>query len=252
MLLDALKYRKNVVTTTAGARAECLVGGKKALFDGLLRSDASTPVMPTTITTAKTPIYGSPYSVVSAGTFQTIEDANVGSVLGQRRIKLSTGGIATASALAAPYGSWFAIGRTGAGSGLLIGISCRDNTVSVSSTVGIALYMSGTDLILRSMAGASVWTAAGWVPNNVVYRFWASRDLSSNLTVWTRGGAYTTWTLVVPTAGSTNPFVFGTGYTQQYVGFTRFAGTDCQFGGVIHYITAMTPQEAIAVGILEP
>lgn len=252
MRIDAVRYRKDVVTSDADARTECLQGGKQVLFDGRLCRRGCCPVMPVAATLVGT---GSPW-LSASGTHQMIEAAPSGAVLGKRSLLVTTAGTAFTSSLHA-YGSYLIeMDKSHTGSTLSVAF-ISDRTNATLASVGYRLDISSLEHVrlYRNTGAAAVLimgSAAAYVVNDVMYSFWVSRT-SATFALWIKGGAFTAWTLVDVTGGTgTNPVAETTYSNSKYIACRSDVSGRDLFGDVIHYRTAMTPTEAIALGILEP
>ena len=253
MHLDAVRYRKNVVTSDSEARAECLQGGKKVLFDGRICRTGCCPVTPVAAALVGTGLPGSPWDI-RAGSARMLEDPPAGGVLGMRRLQaVGTGHVSTVEINAA-YGSWYCVWKRPAAQSTGVVFVSNSNVLATSSGWMVRQDTNNRFVLFRMVAGGTVsvfYTAIGYLVADTVYRIWIRRDRLGSIAAYVHGGAFATWTLVDPTGGSgTNPIVDNT-YTTSKSMILQLT-TNTEYGDVIHYLTAMAPAEAIGLGILEP
>lgn len=225
---------RTIAMTSAQVRAEYLEGAKELLVDGRLRSDGSCPIGLTAITTVNTKVPGTIWqtNATAPSAVKVLENTS-----GERYL---IGAARFAARQSEAFGSWYFDVEYGAVNVCMVFIAPSAD----DWTNGYRIYVAGSGLVLYKFVGGVATVLIN--VNDTTYagtRFgvWVSRTNAGVFNVYMNKGAG--WVLggtATDTTHVTSSFAgYPTDATNKLYNFMHFAG-------------AMTPAEAIGLGLIQP
>lgn len=233
------RVRSGVALTAAQVRAEYLEGAKELLVDGRLRNDGSCPVSLTPFTTPNSRVPTTDWNTgAAAGTVSVFETAN----REERYIQLNNGGRIGINDTNA-FGSWYWETFCATENPVMF---IADNILryDVAPQNGYLFY-AGVNLQFGKTTNGTFAGLSTLVSTNVInhrIRCWVSRTPACVFTFWIsdQGGP---WTQVATFTDSS--FTFG-----KYA--VLCSNSLQQLYSYLHFAGAMTPAEAIGLGLIDP
>lgn len=229
--------------TAAQVRAEYLEGAKELLVDGRLRSDGSCPVSLTGITTLNTKVGGTIWETgpnTGAYAINVVQDSEQ-----NRYLSLYCNSDMCFTPCQSAYGSWYLeLMLTNAGTFKVMLTASAKKVYNDASQSGYSLSAAPNILFGKYTNGTGSWQITGpTMTVNKKMKVWISRTASGVFSLWAceEGGVWTSY-------GSWTDTSFTDG---KYVGI--FGNTpDAHFYNFMHFAGAMTPAEAIGLGLIDP
>lgn len=242
----SLRIRAGVALTAAEVRAEYLEGARRLTLDGRLRSDGSCPVSLTAITTANTKVPGTIWTTRTAlATY--VEEVSIG--YGPRCIRQAGGDNLIFANQPEAFGSWYLQCNSQQLQFFPIA-SVPENYHSVSKN-GYMLYFDGNTVDLyKDTAGALAVLFSAPLGPTVLQKnvsFWLSRTPVGVFKLWYRLATDSAWSLVGTATDAIHT-------TSKFCTSRAIAGGVgvYRLGDFMHFAGAMTPAEAIGLGLINP
>ncbi|MFA5053118.1 MAG: LamG-like jellyroll fold domain-containing protein [Parcubacteria group bacterium] len=250
---EGLRYYDNRVLTPAEIREEYLKGARKCLLDARVHSDGSCPVSLTAVGPGSSIANG---WTVQSGTWKVVEDAPTApGVAGKRWLSNTAGtpGVCSQFDGNSNYGSWYVRTIPGAGGTIYVSLnSSVSGSWNAANQNGYWLAFTNRTVQLAKTVGGA-WTVFLYSPITIEQdlEFWVTRSFNGSFNIWVRGGTYgSDWT-VPPLQLGTLPFT-DTSFSQPngYVN-VQANSFSSKCSGAQHFLGAMSPYEAIRLGLIE-
>lgn len=237
MTIRNLRIR-TVSLTAAQIRAEYLEKAKELITDGRLYENGATPLTLAKITEINAKIPGTIWQGKNQP-YLGIDVINSNNKRWMYNVSAGYHSRVWANDHSA-FGSWYFECQWE--NVLRVIIGALNPLEDGGTDLGYKVDMSGNQIRLITPSGGTLLTSAG--SQNTMYRYWVSRTSTSVWSLWAKGGAFTNWTLLGTATDATQT-------TGNFAAVTMYGAT-IHFGDFLHFAGAMTPAEAIGLGLIDP